>query len=343
MNEFKFNWSNYDPAEEERKRQQILRFGIIPPDSTGGLSPEARVAPNGQLVGNTNDMRTWVQQGNEYASAQNESQRREEAVQTLRSLEAQLDNVNRQIAMIEKGNAEKEIAARALEAGDTSLYNTYNAQRNEIARNRVGGSATIDDLLDNVSRNIYELDWNGMDSREQKILMGALTEAAYNAERKARTLGIDPNESQRYRKVMGAIAAYPGNRGATAQSDGELSIDNPMQVSNYLAQRALNKTLVNADIQPLVEFVSDKRNENDPRTKEYRALIKEYKGQTKEANASASKRKKDALGIVNVLRDLSLDEQLRRWSSMETSKQKLVKDHGYIMDPKLGITSKDGI
>jgi uncharacterized protein YdiU (UPF0061 family) len=326
MADFAFRWNNYDPAEEERKRQQILRFGIIPPDSTGGLSPEARVAPNGQLVGNTNDMRTWIQQGNEYASAQNESQRRAEAVQTLKSLEAQLAEVNGKIALIEKGNSEREIAARALEAGDTSLYNTYNAQRNEIARNRVGGSATIDDMLDNVSRNIYELDWNSMDSKEQKILMGALTEAAYNAERKARDLGIDPNESQRYRKVMSAIADYPGNKVATAQSDGELSIDNPMQVSNYLAQRALNKTLVDSDIQPLVEFVSDKRNENDPRTKEYRALIKEYKGQTKESRASASKRKQDAQALYNVLSDLPREEQTRRIRNLSAAEYKLLED-----------------
>jgi hypothetical protein len=198
-------------------------------------------------------------------------------------------------------------------------------------------------MLDNVSRNIYELDWNSMDSKEQKILMGALTEAAYNAERKARDLGIDPNESQRYRKVVSAIANYPGNKVATAQSDGELSIDNPMQVSNYLAQRALNKTLVDSDIQPLVEFVSDKRNENDPRTKEYRALINEYKGQTKESRASASKRKADAKSAARVLMDLSLDEQLRRWSNMTASERKLLNDHGYIMDPKKGIISKDGI
>jgi hypothetical protein len=326
MADFAFRWNNYDPAEEERKRQQILRFGIIPPDSTGGLSPEARVAPNGQLVGNTNDMRTWIQQGNEYASAQDESQRRAEAMQTLKNLEAQLDEVNRQIALIEKGNSEREIAARALEAGDTSLYNTYNAQRNEIARNRVGGSATIDDMLDNVSRNIYELDWNSMDSKEQKILMGALTEAAYNAERKARTLGIDPNESQRYRKVMGAIANYPGNKVATAQSDGELSIDNPTQVSNYLAQRALNKTLVDSDIQPIVEFVSDKRNENDPRTKEYRALIKEYKGQTKESKASASKRKQDALDLYYSLNGLSKEESTKRIANLSPRERKLLED-----------------
>ena len=343
MADFAFRWNNYDPAEEERKRQQILRFGIIPPDSTGGLSPEARVAPNGQLVGNTNDMRTWIQQGNEYASAQDESQRRAEAVQTLKNLEAQLDEVNRQIALIEKGNPEKEIAARALEAGDTSLYNTYNAQRNEIARNRVGGSATIDDMLDNVSRNIYELDWNGMDSKEQKILMGALTEAAYNAERKARDLGIDPNESQRYRKVVSAIADYPGNKRATAQSDGELSIDNPTQVSNYLAQRALNKTLVNADIQPLVEFVSDKRNENDPRTKEYRALIAEYKGETKEARGLASKREKDAWDFFDTWKDKPLMEQLKKWNSMTRKEKEAIRNQGFRMDPKMGIVNAEGI
>jgi uncharacterized protein YdiU (UPF0061 family) len=234
--------------------------------------------------------------------------------------------VNGKIALIEKGNSEREIAARALEAGDTSLYNTYNAQRNEIARNRVGGSATIDDMLDNVSRNIYELDWNSMDSKEQKILMGALTEAAYNAERKARDLGIDPNESQRYRKVMSAIADYPGNKVATAQSDGELSIDNPMQVSNYLAQRALNKTLVDSDIQPLVEFVSDKRNENDPRTKEYRALIKEYKGQTKESKASASKRKQDALDLYYSLNGLTKEESTKRIANLSPRERKLLED-----------------
>ena len=72
-------------------------------------------------------------------------------------------------------------------------------------------------------------------------------------------------------------------------------------------------------------------------------VVQEYAPKTAESKARASKRKKDAQSAALVLMDMPLDEQLRRWSNMPASERKLLNDHGYIMDPNNGITSKDGI
>ena len=347
MADFTFNWNNYNPqADAERaafiERQKAAMQGYAPNQALSDyLGQQASL-----MQQNTPAPVPYQSQVN--PNLQNDLERAKD-METLKSLEAQLAEVNGKIAEIEQtGNdTERDIAAMALSIGDTSPYMTMVARQNEGVRREANAPRTINDIVKNAWSAREALTSGELNTLERNKLANELRIAKQTAEEKAADLGYDLSGNQWYNDIVSTLDAY--EKGAfpaaatVADFGGGFAVENPTQAEDILAEKARKKTLSDSDIAAIYKWTDDPAHKGHPHNSAFRVLADKYKGMTKEARGLASKRKKDAMSIVNDLRDLSLDAQLRRWSSMEPSEQKLVKDHGYIMDPKLGITSKDGI
>lgn len=254
----------------------------------------------------------------------------QEKKQRLAVLEEQLKQIDGQIAELQQGGAdeEKAIAAKLAEIGDTSLYQGILAREQGNAERQKANASGIDNMLFEADKLSWGL--NSKSDEERGIVKQNIQAVLDRAKQVAEQTGtpLPPKYSELERKLQDSDKA-------------SLAYESERRRANDLWLKARNKTLENADIQEMEDYI--KSNPNSEIAGQYRQLIEQYQGKTKESKASASKRKADAQSAAKVLMDLSLDEQLRRWSNMSASERKLLNDHGYIMDPKKGITSKDGI
>ena len=251
--------------------------------------------------------------------------------QQLEQLKAQLADIDKQIAAVEAGGAdeEKAIAAKLAEIGDTSLYQGILAREQNQAAQQKSNASSIDNMLFEADKLSWGLNSNKSDESfdiAKQNIRAVLDRAKLVAEQTGTPL--PPKYAELERKLKEA------DESSTAR-------ESEIKRANELYLLKLEGRLEDSHIQEMIDYI--KKNPNSEIATQYRQLIEEYKGKTKQSKAAASKRSSDAKAIVDTLRDLPLDEQLRRWSKMTPSEQKSVKDQGYIMDPKLGITSKAGI
>lgn len=258
--------------------------------------------------------------------------------QQLEQLKMQLAEIDKQIASVEAGGAdeEKAIAAKLAEIGDTSLYQGILAREQNQAAQQKSSSTGINNLLFEADK----LSW-GLNSKSDEERTIARNEIRVNLE-KAKYMA-DQTGTPLPDKYYQLKARLEQGTEPNGEATAEVNAETLLQKENTLSQLDRTGQLSDNDLKPFYEYLADKGNRNKQEYKKVEEIVKKFKNRTVEAKATAYKRKKDAKTIVDTLRDLSLDEQLRRWSNMAPSKQQLVRDHGYIMDPKLGITSKDGI
>lgn len=254
----------------------------------------------------------------------------QEKKQKLAVLEEQLKQIDGQIAELQQGGAdeEKAIAAKLAEIGDTSLYQSILAREQNAATQQKSNASGIDNMLFEADKLSWGL--NSKSDEERGIVKQNIRAVLDRAKQVADQTGtpLPPKYAELERKLEDSDKA-------------SIVYESERRRANDLWLKSRNKTLDNADIDEMETYI--KENPNSEIAGQYRQLIEQYQGKTKQSKAAASKRKADAMDIVNTLRDLSLDEQLRRWNNMSESERKLVKDHGYFMDPIKGMTSKDGI
>lgn len=290
----------------------------VQPNYRGMMPSQATQATNAQLA-----EQNYNQFMQEDASLQAKRQQ-------LAQLKEKLAEIDTQIASVEAGGAdeEKAIAAKLAEIGDTSLYQGILAREQGNAERQKANASGIDNMLFEADKLSWGL--NSKSDEERGIVKQNIQAVLDRAKQVAEQTGtpLPPKYSELERKLQDSDKA-------------SLAYESERRRANDLWLKARNKTLENADIQEMEDYI--KSNPNSEIAGQYRQLIEQYQGKTKESRASASKRKADAQSAAKVLMDLSLDEQLRRWSNMSASERKLLNDHGYIMDPKQGITSKDGI
>lgn len=258
--------------------------------------------------------------------------------QQLEQLKMQLAEIDKQIASVEAGGAdeEKAIAAKLAEIGDISLYHGITNREQNQASQQKSSSTGINNLLFETDKLTF-----GLDSKSDEERALARNEIRVNLE-KAKYMA-DQTGTPLPDKYYQLKARLEQGTAPNGEASAEVDAETLLQKENTLSQLDRTKQLSDNDLKPLVTYLADEGNRNKQEYKKVEELYNKYKNRTVEAKAVASKRKADAKAIVDTLRDLPLDEQLRRWSTMSPSKQKLVKDQGYIMDPKLGITSKGGI
>ena len=298
-------------------------------------------APNAQAMNAANAMQGYKPNvptsstfNNEQLAQQNYdsfNSELQEKKQRLAVLEEQLKQIDGQIAELQQGGAdeEKAIAAKLAEIGDTSLYQGILAREQNQAAQQKSTASSIDNMLFEADKLSWGLNSNKSDESfdiAKQNIRAVLDRAKLVAEQTGTPL--PPKYAELERKLKEA------DESSTAR-------ESEIKRANELYLLKLEGRLEDSHIQEMIDYI--KKNPNSEIATQYRQLIEEYKGKTKQSKAAASKRSSDAKAIVDTLRDLPLDEQLRRWSKMTPSEQKSVKDQGYIMDPKLGITSKAGI
>lgn len=335
MADFTFRWNNYNPQtggeDAERAafiaRQKAALQGYAPNQAVSDYLGQQASA----MQQNTPAPVPYQSQANPNLQADLE---RAKDMETLKSLEAQLAEVNSKIAEIEQtGNdTEKDIAAMALSIGDTAPYMTMVARQNEGARQSANAPRTINDIVKNAWSAREALTSGELNTLERNKLANELRIARQAAEEKAADLGYDLSENQWYNDIVSTLEAYekgtsPASASATvADFGGGFAVENPTQAEDILAEKARKKTLSDSDIEAIYRWTDDPAHKGHPHNSDFRALADKYKGQTREANASASKRKKDAKDLYSVLSDLPRDEQTRRIRNLSAAEYKLLED-----------------
>lgn len=233
--------------------------------------------------------------------------------QQLEQLKMQLAEIDRQIASVEAGGAdeEKAIAAKLAEIGDTSLYQgIINREQNQAAQQKSNASS-----IDNMLFEADKLSWglNSKSDEERGIVKQNIQAVLDRAKQVADQTGtpLPPKYSELERKLQDADKA-------------SMVYESERRRANDLWLKARNKTLEDADINEMEDYV--RANPNSEIAGQYRQLIEQYQGQTKESKAAASKRKQDARNLYNLLSDLPKDELARRARNLTASERKLLED-----------------
>ena len=329
MADFTFNWNNYNPqADAERAafiaRQKAGMQGYVPNQAMSDyLGQQATL-----MQQNAPAPVPYQSQAN--PNLQNDLERAKD-MDTLKSLEAQLQAVNSKIAEIERaGNdTERDIAAMALSIGDTSPYMTMVARQNENVRKTANAPRTINDIVKNAWSAREALTSGELNTLERNKLANELRIAKQAAEEKAADLGYDLSGNQWYNDIVSTLDAYkkgtpPASASATvADFGGGFVVENPTQAEDILAEKARKKTLSDADIEAIYRWTDDPAHKGHPHNSAFRALADKYKSATKEATARADRNNAKAdeffeksvgtgEGIISVARKLkALPKEVR--------------------------------
>lgn len=304
MADFAFRWNNYTPQtggeDAERAafiaRQKAALQGYAPNQAVSDYLGQQASA----MQQNTPAPVPYQSQAN--PNLQNDIARAKD-METLKSLEAQLQEVNRKIAEIEQtGNdTEKDIASLALSIGDTAPYMTMVARQNEGARQSANAPRTINDIVKNAWSAREALTSGELNTLERNKLANELRIARQAAEEKAADLGYDLSGNQWYNDIVSTLDAYERGTSpasaAVADFGGGFAVENPTQAEDILAEKVRKKTLTDADIEAIYRWTDDPAHKGHPHNSDFRALADKYKGQTKEANVRAENKRKRARSL----------------------------------------------
>ena len=243
----------------------------------------------------------------------------QEKKQKLALLENKLAEIDNNIAQLQQGGAdeEKAIAAKLTEIGDTSLYQGILAREQNQAAQQKSNASSIDNMLFEADKLSWGLNSNKSDEAfdiAKQNIRAYLDRAKQVAEQTGTPL--PPKYDELERKLKEA------DESSTAR-ESEIKRANEL----YLLYR--NGGLEDSHIKEMEDYI--KKNPNSEIATQYRQLIEQYKGKTKESRAAASKRKSDAMVIVNTLRDLSLDRldpeiATKRIANLSSRERKLLAD-----------------
>ena len=237
----------------------------------------------------------------------------QEKKQKLAVLEEQLKQIDGQIAELQQGGAdeEKAIAAKLAEIGDTSLYQSILSREQNAAAQQKSNASGIDNMLFEADKLSWGL--NSKSDEERGIVKQNIRAVLDRAKQVAAQTGtpLPPKYDELERKLQDSDKA-------------SIVYESERRRANDLWLKARNRTLENADIQEMEDYIA--KNPNSEISGQYRQLIEQYQGKTKESKAAYEKRKTDARNLYNVLSDLPQDELARRARNLTASERKLLED-----------------
>lgn len=316
MADFTFNWNNYNPQADAERAAFIAR-------QKAGMQG---YAPNQAMSDYLGQQASLMQQNapapvpyqsQDNPNLQNDLERAKD-METLKSLEAQLAEVNGKIAEIEKtsSDTERDIAAMALSIGDTSPYMTMVARQDEGARKTATAPRTINDIVKNAWSAREALTSGELNTLERNKLANELRIARQAAEEKAADLGYDLSGNQWYNDIVSTLDTYEkGTSPASAtvaDFGGGFAVENPTQAEDILAEKARKKILSDADIEAIYKWTDDPAHKGHPHNSAFRALADKYKGQTKEANVRAENRRKRARSLKEKYNSYMVGQEAER-------------------------------
>ena len=235
--------------------------------------------------------------------------------QRLAELEAQLKEVDAQIAQIESGSMdeEKAIAAKMAEIGDMSGYQAMLSRQQNAGAQQKSATQGIENMLYDAEKLTWGL---GAKSDEDRKMAKTTIEANLRqAEEQAAKSGVDIAKNPSYQRL----------RAALEDSDkASIVLESERRKANEWWSKARKNELTNADINEIEDFIE--RNPNSEAASNLRPLVEKYKPKTKENKAAFEKRKNDAYSLWRTLYNLGTEEQSRRIASLSTSERKLLEE-----------------
>lgn len=302
MADFTFNWNNYNPqADAERAafiaRQKAGMQGYTPNQAVSDyLGQQASV-----IQQNTPAPVPYQSQAN--PNLQTDIERAKD-METLRSLEAQLQEVNRKIAEIEqtRGDTDRDLAAMALSIGDTSLYNSMLARNAENTRKSAGATTSINNILAPAWEVVGQLTKGQLTEADKDTLTRKMTVAMQKAEEEADKLGYDISQNRYYRELSDALSGVTAPVASSDISIGGFSVKNDVDARNKIMDLYNENKLRDSHIAELDKW--RKEHPNDEMSTKIGAIADEFRDKTVEArdrvnrnNAKADEFFENSVGV----------------------------------------------
>ena len=312
MADFAFNWNNYTP-QTGGEDARIAALRAKAQAGMQGYNNSATLAQQ-QMQGFAPNVQQPALDPVQQTSAETYRGSYESDMAELSQLEGLLRTIDSQIAELENSDprdTERKLASLGASIGDMSLYQGILAREQNQAAQQKSNASSIDNMLFEADKLSWGL--NSKSDEERGIVKQNIQAVLDRAKQVAEQTGTPL--PQKYRELEQKL-----------QDSDKASIVNESERrrANDLWLKARNETLENADIQEMEDYI--KKNPNSEIATQYRQLIDQYTGKTKESKASASKRKQDALDLYYSLNGLSKEESTKRIANLSPRERKLLED-----------------
>lgn len=312
MADFAFNWNNYTP-QTGGEDARIAALRAKAQAGMQGYNNSATLAQQ-QMQGFAPNVQQPALDPVQQTSAETYRGSYESDMAELSQLEGLLRTIDSQIAELENSDprdTERKLASLGASIGDMSLYQGILAREQNQAAQQKSNASSIDNMLFEADKLSWGL--NSKSDEERGIVKQNIQAVLDRAKQVAEQTGTPL--PQKYRELEQKL-----------QDSDKASIVNESERrrANDLWLKARNETLENADIQEMEDYI--KKNPNSEISGQYRQLIEQYQGKTKQSKASASKRKQDALDLYYSLNGLSKEESTKRIANLSPRERKLLED-----------------
>lgn len=233
----------------------------------------------------------------------------------LAELEAQLKEVDAQIAQIESGtmDEEKAIAAKMAEIGDMSGYQAMLSREQNAGAQQKSATQGIENMLYDAEKLTWGLDAKSEEDR--KMVKSNIEATLRRAEEQAAKAGVDVSKNPSYQRLRSALGDA---------DKASIVLESERRKANEWWSKARKGELVNADINEIEDFIE--RNPNSEAASQLRPLVEQYKPKTRENKAAFAKRESDARALRSELLALDTQEATRRINNLSRAEYKLLQD-----------------
>ena len=245
--------------------------------------------------------------------------------QRLAKLEAQLQEIDSQIAQIESGSMdeEKAIAAKMAEIGDMSGYQAMLSRQQNAGAQQKSATQGIENMLYDAEKLTWGLGPTASDE-ERAMVMSNIEAVLVRAKEQGAKAGIDVTKNPSYQRLEKALKGENDTDKASLVYESQEVPKNVREASNTWYAKARKGQLTDNDLKWGWDVVE--KYPNSKEAEQLRPLLEQYKSKTRESKAAFEKRKNDALALWKSLRWLDETEKTRRIGNLTRAERKLLED-----------------
>ena len=245
--------------------------------------------------------------------------------QRLAELEAQLKDVDAQIAQIESGtmDEEKAIAAKMAEIGDMSGYQAMLAREQNAGAQQKSATQGIENMLYDAEKLTWGLGPTASDE-ERAMVRSNIEAVLVRAKEQGAKAGIDVTKNPSYQRLEKALKGENDTDKASLVYESQEAPKNVREAANSWFSKGQKNQLTDADLKWGWDIVE--KYPNSKEAEKMRPLLEQYKTKTKESKAAFEKRKNDARALRNELVSLDTQEATRRIQNLTNAEYKLIQD-----------------
>ena len=245
--------------------------------------------------------------------------------QRLAELEAQLKDVDAQIAQIESGtmDEEKAIAAKMAEIGDMSGYQAMLSREQNAGAQQKSATQGIENMLYDAEKLTWGLGPTASDE-ERAMVRSNIEAVLVRAKEQGAKAGIDVTKNPSYQRLEKALKGENDTDKASLVYESQEAPKNVREAANSWFSKGQKNQLTDADLKWGWDIVE--KYPNSKEAEKMRPLLEQYKTKTKESKAAFEKRKNDARALRNELVSLDTQEATRRIQNLTNAEYKLIQD-----------------